>query len=53
LAPFLLDTQKAKKMELKKEIEGKFFAILTPDQQAAYKELIEKKKKEMEAKAAN
>jgi len=47
------DAQKAKKMELKKEKEGKLFEILTPDQQAAYKELIEKKKKEMEAKPAN
>jgi len=44
------DAQKEKKMALKKEKEAKFFEILTPDQQAAYKELIEKKKKEMEAK---
>lgn len=47
------DARKTKKMELKKEKEAKFFEILTPDQQAAYKELIEKKKKEMESKPAN
>ena len=48
------DAQKQKKMELKREKEAKFFEILTPDQQAAYKELMEKKKKEMEAnKPAN
>ena len=47
------DAQKQRKMELKKEKETKFFEILTPDQQAAYKELMEKKKKEMEAKPAN
>jgi Spy/CpxP family protein refolding chaperone len=44
------DAQKEKKMALKKEKEGKFFEILTPEQQIAYKELIEKKKKEMSEK---
>jgi hypothetical protein len=33
-------------MALKKEKEGKLFEFLTADQQATYKELIEKKKKE-------
>jgi protein CpxP len=44
------DALKAKKMELKKEKEAKLLAILTPEQQGKYKEIIEKKKKEMEAK---
>src|SRR6187399_1987161 len=46
------DAQKEKKMALKKEKETKLFEFLTPEQQAAYKELIEKRKKEME-KSAN
>lgn len=40
------DQQKEKKMALKKEKEAKLFEFLTPEQQAKYKELIEKKKKE-------
>ena len=47
------DVQKQRKMELKKEKETKFLEFLTPDQQAAYKELMEKRKKEMQAKPAN
>ena len=47
------DAQKEKKMALKKEKEAKLFEFLTPEQQAKYKELIEKKKKEMEAKPAS
>ena len=46
------DVQKEKKMALKKEKETKLFEFLTPEQQTTYKELIEKKKKEME-KSAN
>jgi Spy/CpxP family protein refolding chaperone len=46
------DAQKEKKMALKKEKETKFYEILTPEQQTAYKDLIEKKKKEMDAKPA-
>ena len=46
------DAQKEKKMALKKEKETRLFEFLTPEQQTAYKELIEKKKKEME-KSAN
>ena len=42
------DAQKEKKMSLKKEKEAKLFEFLTPEQQATYKELIEKRKKEME-----
>jgi Spy/CpxP family protein refolding chaperone len=43
------DAQKEKKMTLKKEKEAKLFEIFTPEQQAAYKSLIEKRKKDMEA----
>ena len=43
------DAQKEKKMTLKKEKEARLFEIFTPEQQAAYKDLIEKRKKEMEA----
>ena len=43
------DVQKEKKMALKKEKETKLLEILTPEQQAKYKELMEKKKKESEA----
>jgi hypothetical protein len=43
------DAQKAKKMELKKEKEAKFMELLSAEQQAKYKEMIEKKKKEAEA----
>lgn len=45
------DAQKEKKMSLKKEKEAKLFEFLTPEQQTRYKELIEKKKKEMEKPA--
>ena len=44
------DVQKEKKMALKKEKETKLFEILTPEQQAKYKELMEKKKKDMDKK---
>ena len=46
------ETQKERKMALKKEKEAKLFEFLTPEQQTTYKELIEKRKKEME-KSAN
>ena len=45
------DAQKEKKMALKKEKETKLFEILTPEQQTTYKNLLEKKKKEMESKS--
>jgi len=45
------DVQKEKKMALKKEKETKLFEFLTAEQQTTYKELIEKKKKEMEKPA--
>src|SRR6188508_1453089 len=51
-ASLSMDAQKEKKMALKKEKEGKLFEFLTPEQQTTYKELIEKRKKEME-KSAN
>jgi Spy/CpxP family protein refolding chaperone len=41
---------KEKKMALKKEKETKLFEILTAEQQTKYKEIMEKKKKDMEAK---
>ena len=41
---------KEKKMALKKEKEAKLNEILTPEQQTKYKELMEKKKKEMSSK---
>lgn len=44
------DAQKEKKMALKKEKETKLMEFLTAEQQTKYKELMEKKKKEMEAK---
>jgi len=43
------DAQKQRKMELKKEKEGKLQEFLTPEQQAKYKELMDKKKKEMKS----
>ena len=46
-ASLTADVQKEKKMALKKEKEEKLFTFLTPEQQTKYKELIEKKKKEM------
>jgi len=45
------ETQKERKMALKKEKEAKLFEFLTPDQQNKYRELIEQKKKEMEKTA--
>ncbi len=44
------DAQKQKKMELKKEKEAKLQEFLTPEQQAKYKDIIDKKKKEMKDK---
>jgi Spy/CpxP family protein refolding chaperone len=44
------DAQKEKKMALKKEKETKFLELLTTEQQAKYKEIMEKKKKEMSNK---
>ena len=41
------EVQKEKKMALKKEKETKFFELLTAEQQAKYKEIMDKKKKEM------
>lgn len=45
------EVQKERKMALKKEKEAKLFEFLTPDQQNKYRELVEKKKKEMEKTA--
>ena len=39
------EVQKEKKMALKKEKEKKLLEILTPEQQASYKAMMEKKKK--------
>jgi hypothetical protein len=47
------ETQKERKMALKKEKEAKLFEFLTPDQQNKYRELVEQKKKEMEKSAKN
>jgi hypothetical protein len=44
------DAQKEKKMALKKEKETKLMEFLTAEQQTKYKEIMEKKKKDMEAK---
>jgi Spy/CpxP family protein refolding chaperone len=43
------DAQKAKKMELKKEKEGKLFEFLTPEQQTKYRSMVAEKKKEKPA----
>ena len=48
-ASLSVDVQKEKKTSLKKEKEAKLFEFLTPEQQATYKTIIEKKKKEMES----
>jgi hypothetical protein len=40
------DAQKQKKMELKKEKEQKVSEFLTPDQQAKYREIMNRKKKD-------
>ena len=45
------ETQKERKMALKKEKEAKLFEFLTPDQQNKYRELVDQKKKEMEKSA--
>ena len=45
------EVQKERKMALKKEKEAKLFEFLTPEQQTAYRGIIEKKKKEMEKPA--
>ena len=44
-ATLTADAQKTKKMDLKKEREGKLFDILTPEQQAKYKEWKESMEK--------
>ena len=44
------DAQKEKKMALKKEKEGKLMEILTPEQQAKYKEIKESMEKKPDAK---
>jgi Spy/CpxP family protein refolding chaperone len=43
------ETKKARKTELKKEKETMFVELLSPEQQAKYKVMLEKKKKEAEA----
>jgi Spy/CpxP family protein refolding chaperone len=45
------NSRKAKKMELKKEKETKLAEFLTPEQQAKYKELVDKKMKKETAKS--
>lgn len=47
------DVQKEKKMALKKEKEAKMMEFLTVEQQAKYKEIMEKKKKDMAAKSSS
>jgi len=47
------DAQKEKKMALKKEKETKLMEFLTAEQQTKYKELMEKKKKEMTSKSGS
>jgi len=44
------EAQKEKKMALKKEKEAKLNEFLTAEQQTKYKEMVEKKKKEMSSK---
>jgi hypothetical protein len=50
-ATLIKDVQKERKMALKKEKEAKLFEFLTPEQQTRYREIIDKKKKEMEKPA--
>ena len=45
------EARKEKKMALKKEKEAKLAEFLTPEQQAKYKELVEKKMKKETAKS--
>ncbi|MGZ5191707.1 MAG: hypothetical protein ACXWCZ_11885 [Flavisolibacter sp.] len=52
-ASLTADVQKEKKMGLKKEKESKLMEFLTAEQQAKYKEIMEKKKKEMAAKSSS
>ncbi|MEI9946581.1 MAG: hypothetical protein WDN26_20455 [Chitinophagaceae bacterium] len=47
------DVQKERKMALKKEKEIKLFEFFTPEQQVKYREIMEKKKKEMSNKPAS
>jgi len=47
------DVQKEKKMALKKEKETKMMEFLTTEQQSKYKEIMEKKKKEVAAKSGS
>ena len=47
------EVQKEKKMALKKEKEAKMMEFLTAEQQAKYKEIMDKKKKEMAAKSSS
>jgi Spy/CpxP family protein refolding chaperone len=47
------DVQKDKKMALKKEKETKLMEFLTPEQQAKYKEIMDKKKKETAEKTGS
>jgi Spy/CpxP family protein refolding chaperone len=47
------EAQKEKMMPLKKEKEAKLMEFLTPEQQTKYKELVEKKKKEMAEKGTS
>lgn len=43
------DVQKERKMALKKEKQAKLYEFLTPEQQAKYQEMVDKKMKEKEA----
>ncbi len=47
------DAQKEKKMNLKKEKEGKFLEILTPEQQTKFKELKESWEKKNSSKSGS
>ena len=46
------EAQKEKKMALKKEKEAKLMELFSAEQQAKYKEIMEKKKKEVSLKPA-
>lgn len=47
------EAQKEKKMALKKEKETKLMEFLTAEQQAKYKEIMERKKKDMATKSSS
>lgn len=47
------EAQKEKKMALKKEKETKLMEFLTAEQQAKYKEIMDRKKKEMATKSSS